>query len=280
MGRPPIGKKAMTSTERSRRRRAGMVAKPDATKPSRHATKPDPRDQEIARLMARVAELEQVIAAGQGSRAETKKDRTKPTWISSRDTIIVATKSKRAQAWALKRFTRKGKGKGAPYRPFFDEPIASDVVKGLNSEGYVLSLEGDAIEAIQAAAREGKLKSRGKVAIEPAEWATLELSAEGELFRVQKGLALGVAYQDAEFELRGVRRHFPQSSGRGGTQLAEFVCREWLRSHKSRPVRRKADVWKEAQRKFGVSSHAFIRAWKTFAPKEWKRRGRPRKPAL
>jgi hypothetical protein len=278
MGRPPIGKKAMTSTERSRRRRAGMAAKPDATKPSRHATKTDPRDQEIARLTARVVELEQVIAAKQ--RAETKKDRPNPTWISSRDTIIVAKKSKRARAWALKRFTRKGKGKGAPERPLFDEPIASDVVNGLNSEGYVLSLEGDAIEAIQAAAREGKLKARGKVAIEPAEWATLELSAEGELLRVQKGLALGVAYQDAEFELRGVRRHFPQSSGRGGTQLAEFVCREWLRRLKARPVRRKEDVWKEARRRFGVSRNAFMRAWKVFARKEWKRRGRPRKPDL
>jgi hypothetical protein len=34
MGRPPIGKAAMTSTERSRRYRAGLATKPAATKPS------------------------------------------------------------------------------------------------------------------------------------------------------------------------------------------------------------------------------------------------------
>jgi hypothetical protein len=86
MGRPPIGNHAMSSTERSRKRRAGLSAKPDATKPAEHATKPqaageqpgrvkfDPRpfpnprgmEQEIARLKtengrlkARIAELEQ-----------------------------------------------------------------------------------------------------------------------------------------------------------------------------------------------------------------------------
>jgi hypothetical protein len=52
MGRPPIGTVAMTSTERSRRRRAGLST-PAATK---HATKggPDPRDEEIARLKAQL----------------------------------------------------------------------------------------------------------------------------------------------------------------------------------------------------------------------------------
>jgi hypothetical protein len=45
MGRPPIGKAAMTSTERSRRYRAGLATKPAATKPatkSAHA-EPPPR---------------------------------------------------------------------------------------------------------------------------------------------------------------------------------------------------------------------------------------------
>lgn len=39
MGRPPIGNRPMTSTERSRRRRAGLASKP-ATKPAKAATKP------------------------------------------------------------------------------------------------------------------------------------------------------------------------------------------------------------------------------------------------
>jgi hypothetical protein len=58
MGRPPIGKVAMTSTERSRRHRAG------AAQPAPKA-KPTPRERfdprlldEIARLKARIAELE------------------------------------------------------------------------------------------------------------------------------------------------------------------------------------------------------------------------------
>jgi hypothetical protein len=68
MGRPPIGKVAMTSTERSRRYRAGLAAKPAATKTAEPATKPkaEPerddrsaeKDREIAQLKARIAELE------------------------------------------------------------------------------------------------------------------------------------------------------------------------------------------------------------------------------
>jgi hypothetical protein len=75
MGRPPIGKVAMTSTERSRRYRAGLSTKPAAaTKPAEHATKqeagprPAPerdwgaelrqREAEITQLKARIAELE------------------------------------------------------------------------------------------------------------------------------------------------------------------------------------------------------------------------------
>jgi hypothetical protein len=69
MGRPPIGTVAMTSTERSRRRRAALATKPaePATKPSaatKPATKPSPapdpaKDREIAELKARIAGLEQ-----------------------------------------------------------------------------------------------------------------------------------------------------------------------------------------------------------------------------
>jgi hypothetical protein len=228
------------------------------------------------------------MAASQGKRAGR---------ISLPDAIIyVATKSKWAQTWARNRFKRKGTHKGAPDRPLFDEPIAPDVVGGLNSEGYGLSLHGDAIDAIKIKFGEGKLKCRGVSFVGATEWANIDISAEGELLAVLKaprirrrrrvsggavaGLPLAVAYQDADVELSELRRCFPQSSGRGGTQLAEFVCREWLRRHKAKPIRRKADVWKEAQRKFEISRHAFMRAWKASAPKEWKkRRGRPRKPA-
>ena len=57
MGRPPIGKVAMTATERSHRFRAKQHAPQPATK---GATKPQPdhRDDEIVRLKAHIAELE------------------------------------------------------------------------------------------------------------------------------------------------------------------------------------------------------------------------------
>jgi hypothetical protein len=82
VGRPTIGKLAMTSTERSRRYRAGLAAKPAATKPAEPATKRSPSPgsattlydvlsgyteavtrpeliAENAQLKARIAELEQ-----------------------------------------------------------------------------------------------------------------------------------------------------------------------------------------------------------------------------
>jgi hypothetical protein len=64
MGRPPIGRRAMTSTERSRRYRAGMAATKPATK-SAASGSPDAlaaKDREIARLKARIAELEALPA--------------------------------------------------------------------------------------------------------------------------------------------------------------------------------------------------------------------------
>jgi len=60
MGRPPIGDRAMTSTERSRRRRVGLAVKPakaTATKPAEPATKPSPVKD--ARIRAFDAELAQ-----------------------------------------------------------------------------------------------------------------------------------------------------------------------------------------------------------------------------
>jgi hypothetical protein len=56
MGRPPIGKRAMTSTERSRRYRAGLATKPTATKPSADANAELKR--RIRELEARIRELE------------------------------------------------------------------------------------------------------------------------------------------------------------------------------------------------------------------------------
>jgi hypothetical protein len=84
MGRPPIGKVAMTNTERSRRRRAALAASPHATKPTEPATKPyvteppahatkpgpDPRDAEIARLTREVAQAKARIAELERERAE------------------------------------------------------------------------------------------------------------------------------------------------------------------------------------------------------------------
>jgi hypothetical protein len=73
MGRPPIGKVAMTDAERQRRRRERLAAKPD-TPPFRdkpHVTKPSPATHRqpnpepqaepaiVAQLKARIAELEQ-----------------------------------------------------------------------------------------------------------------------------------------------------------------------------------------------------------------------------
>jgi hypothetical protein len=86
MGRPPIGKVAMTNTERSRRYRAGLTAgatsprpaEPDATKPA----KPDWRDREIARLKARIAKLE----SGRGV-ARGKKKKGKPGGTGSQRAI-------------------------------------------------------------------------------------------------------------------------------------------------------------------------------------------------
>ena len=81
MGRPPIGKTAMSATERSRRYRAGLATKPDAAKPdaakpdatkhaakpdaTKHATKPDATstaDAELAAAKARIRELEATLA--------------------------------------------------------------------------------------------------------------------------------------------------------------------------------------------------------------------------
>jgi len=59
MGRPPIGTKAMTSTERSRRYRAGLATKP-ATKPS--PTSDSAKDARIRKLEAELEQARKSIA--------------------------------------------------------------------------------------------------------------------------------------------------------------------------------------------------------------------------
>jgi hypothetical protein len=63
MGRPPIGKHAMSAAERQRRHRAQFRDTKPVTKPT--APQPDERDREIAALKARVAELERQLALAQ-----------------------------------------------------------------------------------------------------------------------------------------------------------------------------------------------------------------------
>jgi hypothetical protein len=84
MGRPPIGKQAMTSTERSWRRRARLRADQPATK---YATKLDAAaaeriaelEQELVHAKARIAELEQELstAAKQHYRDKRRKTQTR-----------------------------------------------------------------------------------------------------------------------------------------------------------------------------------------------------------
>jgi hypothetical protein len=76
MGRPPIGTQAMTSTERSRRRRARLQADQPATKPADHATKaPGPArgddSTEVTELRQRLAEVEADRDRRLGAQANT-----------------------------------------------------------------------------------------------------------------------------------------------------------------------------------------------------------------
>jgi hypothetical protein len=65
MGRPPIGKRAMTSTERSRRYRAGLKRAPEpTTKPSPERDRSADKDQEVTwreRKAIDTAQLESII---------------------------------------------------------------------------------------------------------------------------------------------------------------------------------------------------------------------------
>jgi hypothetical protein len=70
MGRPPIGKQAMTDAERQRRHRAAQPVTKPVTKPAAQpAAKPDRRDQQIASLKARIAELEAARSAAPAATA-------------------------------------------------------------------------------------------------------------------------------------------------------------------------------------------------------------------
>jgi hypothetical protein len=68
MGRPPIGKVAMTEAERKRRQRAGLANRRDVPKQAGPVPKPSPvsdaaKDREIARLKAALAHRDREIAA-------------------------------------------------------------------------------------------------------------------------------------------------------------------------------------------------------------------------
>ena len=113
MGRPPIGPKAMTEAERKHRQRAGLTAKRAKgrapAEPVPKTGRPDHRDEEIAKLKARIAELE---ASERPNAPSTGATKGRPKQVPLFDAIVYgATVSKRAQARALKRF-RKG-----PLRP-------------------------------------------------------------------------------------------------------------------------------------------------------------------
>src|SRR5262245_5160242 len=69
MGRSPIGKVAMTSTERSRRHRAGLSAQPAATKPG-----PDRRNEKIAALQRELAQAIKHIAKLRAENTKLKSD--------------------------------------------------------------------------------------------------------------------------------------------------------------------------------------------------------------
>jgi hypothetical protein len=72
----------------------------------------------------------------------------------------------------------------------------------------------------------------------------------------------------------------PESSDGGPTRAAETKMERWFQSQPQEPVRRKEDVWKRRELDgvlgdFGkrLSRKAFIRAWRSFAPAEWKHSG-------
>jgi hypothetical protein len=173
--------------------------------------------------------------------------------------------------WALRRF-KQGDSRDSD-RPFFSGAIASDVIQELGSEGFGLSLHGDAIDAIRDAAMAGDLRCRGvdpysskSVDIEAAEWAHLEVSAEGEVFGVVKSGRKSVQisrrprWESVVVEGRQLRRLFPRSSGKGGTR-ASFTSGKkrrpsgvWMPSNAIRrsagPLRR---AWFTIARMFGYS---------------------------
>jgi hypothetical protein len=217
---------------------------------------------------------------------------TGAAWLPLVEAIeYVAYESDKARTWALGRF--KDSADPAGKKSFFAGPIAASTLREVLSEGLVgASLQADAIAAIQDAAMAGKLRCRGvdpgsaeSVEIEAGEWAHIEVSAEGEAFRVLKRGAKSiqicrrVVWQNIVVEGRQLRRLFPRSSGKGGTGAAETHCGAWLKRFEPNPARRKSDVWEEAGRQWGekLSRGAFDRCWEAHAPEEWKQPGRPPK---
>jgi hypothetical protein len=180
---------------------------------------------------------------------------TNAAWLPLVEAIdYVANKSEEAWKWA-KRTLRFKDG---------TEPGAVDITRALSQGLLGPSLLAFATDAIKDAAVSGKLRCRGvdprsgkSVKIKAGEWAHLELSTEGKAYR-----GLCVVYDDIVVDGRQLRRLFP--SGKGGTPVAEMDCGAWLGNLARNPVRRKNDVWKDAQRQCGpqLSYAAFKRSWK------------------
>jgi hypothetical protein len=82
MGRPPLFKVAMTNTERSRRRRAGLAVTRAAPK-----TGPNRGDEEIVRLKAHIAELE-ARTSGVGQRKPAAASYDQPSGRGAREAYL------------------------------------------------------------------------------------------------------------------------------------------------------------------------------------------------
>jgi hypothetical protein len=142
----------------------------------------------------------------------------------------IATESEQAGVWALKRFEKLGarrkrklgarrKSKG----PFFSKPPAPDEIQKLISQGFGLSLLGDAIDAVKEEGRRG-LKCWGtdpctgeRREIKADEWPHLYIpaeaafNAEGEVFTEVKGVSI-VAYGKVTVDGLDLERRFPRSN--------------------------------------------------------------------
>ena len=201
-------------------------------------------------------------------------------WPSLEEAIeYVAFQSEVAGGWATKTFVQNDTG-----QPAFTHAVAPDVLTELLQEGLGASLLALAIDAIQMAALNGKLRCRGtspyKAAptdIDPADWREVTISPDGQVSWTTR---FRTAWDRVYVDGRQLRRLFPRTSGRRGVKAAEMQCAAWLTTLPPQPVLRKPDVWIAARARWGhkLSREGFDRAWKGSADPAWKKKGRrPRK---